>query len=79
MEETFWKVSAIVFFILFVIILTYNIWAISLYLDEEGKIAECYYDICKDYGNAIYENNVCGCYEPDLMGGWAIAKETYMK
>jgi len=79
MEKTFWKASAIIFFILFAILLTFIIWSVWYYGDEEAKTNECYYDICGDYPQAFYVNDVCSCYEYDLMGGLVIAKETYMK
>lgn len=28
----------------------------------------CYYDICEEYPDAIYEPHLCTCYDYDIIG-----------
>ena len=79
MEKTTWKTLAIIFFILFTLETLFIIWGVSLVTDEENKTLECYYDICSDYPDALYEGNVCYCYELGVLGDYVIAKTEVLK
>ncbi len=60
-----WKVTAIIFIILFTLQMSFMIWGVTLVLEEEKNTDECYYDICEDYINAYFEEDVCYCYNAD--------------
>jgi len=74
-----WKITAIIFIILFVAETAFIGWGAYLVQHEEENRAECYYEICKDYNNADYniyrKDNVCYCYTDDFE----IAKSEYLK
>ena len=74
-----WKTIAIIFIILFGLLLTYNIWSVNYYNNEVEKTNICFYDICADYIQASYEEDICSCYEIDMVGEYIIAKTEYMK
>ena len=74
-----WKVTAIIFIILFTLETLYFIWAIKYTLDEENKTLECYYEICEDYPDAWREGDLCYCYDYDVMGELTLAKTKVMK
>jgi len=81
MEETkknHWKTVAIVFIILFAIETSFFIWSYKITITEERAIMECYYDICKDYPEAVKEGDLCSCYDYDLLGEYVIAKQELM-
>lgn len=64
-----WKVIAIIFIILFVlenILLIYGIYSLT---QDENKEVLCYVEVCTDYDQYSYNtyNNVCTCYEKDLI------------
>jgi len=74
-----WKIVAIVCLVL---LLVENIlfgWALWSSINENNKMNVCYYDICSDYFDAEYVNNVCFCYEYDVFGELKLAKTEYMK
>ena len=68
-----------VFIILFTLETAYVVWSISYYYIEEGKIYECYYDICGEYPEAEYSDNVCSCYGYDNLGQLMVVKSKYMR
>ena len=70
-----WKTIAIIFIILFGLLMIYNIWAINYYFAEEDKTTECYYDICEEYYDAYYVDDVCYCYDEE----YNLEKTDYMK
>lgn len=74
-----WKSIAIIFIILFGLLLAYNLWAIGYVLSEEKKVNECFYDICEYYPDAEYDDNLCTCYDYDTFGDLIVAKQKYMK
>ena len=79
MEKTFWKVTAIIFLVLFLLETSFFIWSVWIVTKEEQKDLTCYYDICADYPDAYREGNVCSCYDYDMLGDYVIAKEKLMK
>jgi len=76
--EIKWKSIAIIFIILFVLETSLFVWAYSLSVKEEKMIMECYYDICEDYPDAYFEENLCSCIGYDLWGEEIVSKQEYM-
>jgi hypothetical protein len=66
MEKQGWKTIAIIFICLFTVETFYIGWAVNFVIEEEQKINECYYDICEQYEEADFADNVCSCYSYDL-------------
>ena len=74
-----WKILAIIFMILFGLLLVFNIWSVNSYIQEETKTNECYYDVCNGYIDAWYSDGICYCYETDLLGNEIVTKTEVMK
>ena len=74
-----WKVIAIIFIVLFLAETSFIVWASWLYMDEEQKTLECYYEICGDYPEAQYESNLCTCYDYDIIGNLEPVEYEVMK
>lgn len=72
-----WKITAIIFMILFSILLTLNIWTITYVISEEDSLNYCYYNICGEYPNAVYEDGLCTCYFLNEHGEYDVAMTTY--
>jgi len=70
MEKSTWKTLAIIFFIIALLETAVWVWALVEVGADEKATKECYYDICKDNVNAIYDLGVCTCYN--------INNETYL-
>ena len=71
-----WKTVAIIFIVLFTIQTAIFVWG-YMETKREAKLTNiCYYNICEDYPEAIYEydQGLCTCYDYDLMGNPTIAK-----
>lgn len=70
MENSTWKILAIVFIILFILETLFFIWIIKLGSDvieeearEEIKEDRCIYEICfGDYDYYTYKDGLCSCY-----------------
>ena len=71
-----WKSLAILFMIIFVLENSFIIWGYSLIVEEEDNTLMCYYEICEDYSEALYEDDVCFCYGLDVTGTEYIVKKT---
>lgn len=74
-----WKIVAIIFILLFVAETFFMIWSVMYSNSEEEKTLICYYDVCEEYPDAWYENNLCTCYDYDVLGDlipvdWEIIK-----
>ena len=74
-----WKTTAIVFMTLFLLLLAFNVWSVSLVFEDEALTNECYYDICEQYPNAWQEDAVCYCYDYNEYGEEEVVKTKYMK
>ena len=74
-----WKITAIIFIILFALETLVMIWGMILVQEEEEKTAECYYDICEDYPQAYFLEDVCYCYDYDQTDELVVVEEKYMK
>ncbi len=79
MENKNWKMIAIMSIIINIIMIVLWIWVYMDIIQEEEKTYECYYEVCDGYQDAWYENNVCTCYELDVMGNYVVEKEKYMR
>jgi len=67
MEKLGWKIIAIIFIILFAIIIGIFIWSYNYTSNETERTNICYYEFCKDYPQANYADNLCTCYDYDLL------------
>ena len=74
-----WKVIAIIFMTLFILETAWIGLGWWLIVQEENQTNECYYNICADYPEALYESNVCYCYDYDLLGEFVVVETEYMK
>ena len=78
MEKQGWKNIAIVFIILFSLLVLFYVWVYWSVGIEDDKINECFYDICSESIDAEYLANVCSCYDYDVLGNVIVAKTEYM-
>lgn len=74
-----WKITAIIFIILFLTETLFFVWAYYQGAEEQEKILECYYNVCERYPEAFYEETVCTCYEFDVIGNLVVAKTELLK
>ncbi len=73
-----WKVIAIVFIVLFIIENLLLGWAYFSVVEDDKKLNQCYYEICEEFPEAIYEDKLCHCYQYDEEGNLEINKTTLM-
>ena len=73
-----WKTIAIIFIILFLAETSIFFIGYIQITKEETRTNKCYYDICSKYPEAIYENNVCYCYDYGVLGEFVVAKTEHM-
>lgn len=64
-----WKVTAIIFIILFVLETVFIVWVMNLGMNEVNKEYNCAEVICKDYPVFYYDSRTgrCDCYEGDKI------------
>ncbi len=67
MNKATWKTLAIIFIFLFILENLYIGYGFHLLAQEAENTNICYYDICEEYEQAIYEDNVCSCYSVDTI------------
>jgi len=79
MEKNVWKGLAVVFIILFIIENMFFIWAYFSLEAEEDKINDCLYNICSEYPDAEFFEDVCYCYDYDVIGDLVVVKTEFMK
>ena len=79
MESKTWQIIAVISWFITGSLIGLIIWSYNDLVDEEEKTYECYYEICTDNYDAFYENNVCTCYDLDIMGEYVVDKQKYMK
>ena len=74
-----WKITAIVFILLFVLETAFVGWGLYLVQHEEEVRADCYWNICENYPYAEWNvqtaDNVCYCYDED----YELVTTKYMK
>ena len=75
-----WRILAIIFIVLFAMLLIYNIYSVSVYNKSIKNQNICYYDICNNYTDAYYESTtqVCSCLNYDLLGNEQVVYTQYM-
>jgi hypothetical protein len=73
-----WKIIAIVFIILFFCLVAFIIYGLYLNSQDEKKTYECWYNLCGEYADAEFSENICYCYEYDTLGQLIVAKTQYM-
>jgi len=71
-----WKVTAIIFMILFILETLAFVGTIFLGVNMINKENECSYNICQGYEAFIYDDysNVCSCYKQG-----EVVKQEYLK
>ncbi len=74
-----WRTIAVVCMVITFLIILFNIINYVSYEKETDKINECYYDICNDYPDADYLDDVCYCYDYDVLGELVVADTKYMR
>lgn len=81
MEKLGWKITAIVFIVLFTMIIFFIGWGVTLFYGDEERKNECYYEVCKDYPEAGYDSNsfLCTCYDYDTLGNYVESDYKIMK
>jgi len=78
MEKTTWKIIAIIFITIVVLETSFITWGWFLTEKQIENQNHCFYEICTDYPEAFYEDNLCTCYEYDMFGEYTIAKQILM-
>ena len=79
MKSENWKIIAIIFIVLFLVETSFFIFSIAVAKIENNKIKNCYYEICEDYPEAELIDDICYCYDYDLLGQPVLAKEKWIK
>ena len=79
MEKNGWRIIAVVCIAIVALIIISNFVNYATYEKEEAKMNECYYDICREYPDADYSEDVCYCYDYDVLGDLIIVDTEYMK
>lgn len=72
-----WKATAIIFMILFVLIVGFMVWAYTLAVEDVDRENECLYNVCSEEPYYIYYEfeKVCECYDDN----YELTKEAYIK
>lgn len=79
MEKTGWKIMAIIELVLLIVGIGFLWLSLHIANQEVEKQNICYYDLCGEYIDAWYSENICYCYEEDVLGTLVVAKSQYMK
>ena len=60
-----WKITAIIFIVLFTLQCAFIIWGVTLAVDAEDKEADCSWNVCEDYASYRYYpyDKFCQCFE----------------
>jgi hypothetical protein len=78
MNKKGWKITAIIFMALFFTFMILGIYGVIEGNKEIRKTNICFYDICGGHDDAEYLDDVCVCYDYDLMGYLQVVKTKYM-
>lgn len=62
MSKTAWKVTAIIFIILFILSWVFFGIVAKIGLDEIAKEEQCRNEVCVGYDGFYYANGMCYCY-----------------
>lgn len=76
MEKQVWKIIAIVFVCLFIFENIFIFYNLAIVVEQKQEMNECIYNICSEYDEGQYEDNVCTCYE--RVEGILISKKTIL-
>ena len=79
MNKEGWRTLAIIFMVIFVLQTAFFVWGFILVAEEEKNINECYFDICQNYIEAMYDNGVCYCYDIDVLGNYILTETEVIK
>ena len=79
MEKKYWKAIAITFGISFILMVLINLLSIATQIKESERTNQCYYEVCEGYPEATLIEDICSCYDYDLIGDLVVAKEKYMR
>lgn len=66
-----WKITAIIFIVLFLLETGLIVWSISMYNQSVEDEETCAYDICNvgvDYEQYYFSEGICQCYINDEVG-----------
>lgn len=75
-----WKIAIVVLWILFILQNVLFIWGAISILQEEEKIYQCYFNICSEYEDVDFVDDICTCYEYNYkIEDYEIKKQIYMK
>lgn len=74
-----WKAVAIVLIIFTLVMIAFTVVALIEEKNYTDKVNTCYYDICSTYPDAWYADDVCTCYDYDVLGDLMVEKEEYIK
>lgn len=58
-----WKITAIIFIILFILEAVFIGWIIKVGIDYVESEDECAYNLCKDNEAFLYSEGVCYCFD----------------
>ena len=79
MNKGFWKGLAIILFVILLSIAAFSAYIYHKVNLDEKNTQLCYYDVCEQYEDAAYKDNVCFCYTKSLLGDLVVAKTEVMK
>ena len=72
-----WKVTAIIFIVLFILEGLFLVWAYNLALEDVERENECIYNVCVEEPYYTYYEieRICECYNED----YELTQEVYIK
>ena len=79
MKAQTWKTLAIIFGILFLLETSFWIYSYNVVTKDEENMNICYYEVCGEYPQAFYEDNICHCYDYDILGELVVSKSKVIK
>ncbi len=68
MEKQGWKITAIIFMVLFFSFFSLTMWGLVITEQEASLERHCFYNVCGEYPDAYYMNKVCTCYDYGVLG-----------
>ena len=74
-----WKLTAIIFMMLFILETAWIGFGLYLVLEEEEQFNTCYYEICEGYPQSWFYEDICYCYDYDTTGELQLVVEKWMK
>ena len=72
-----WKTIAIILVILFCLENAFLAYSYYYSIKEDKRIKQCYYDLCSEYPEAYFVDDICYCYNYDQLG-YLIQEETFI-